>query len=45
MSGRENIEMVARLFGQGRRSARASAQTVLDQIGLGEAADRLARTL
>jgi len=44
MSGRENLEMVARLFGQGRRSARASAQTVLDQIGLGEAADRLART-
>src|SRR6476661_547432 len=44
MSGRENLEMVARLFGQGRRTARASAQTVLDQIGLGEAADRLART-
>src|SRR6476660_3457225 len=35
---------LARQFGQGRRTARASAQTVLDQIGLGEAADRLART-
>jgi ABC-2 type transport system ATP-binding protein len=44
MSGRENLEMVARLFGQDRRSARASSKRVLDQMGLTEAADRLART-
>ena len=44
MTGRENLEMVARLFGQGRRTARASAPHVLDQLGLGEAADRLVRT-
>ena len=44
MSGRENLEMVARLFGQSRRTARASAAAVLEQIGLSESADRLART-
>src|SRR5579884_3155483 len=44
MSGRENLEMVARLFGQGRQAARRSANAVLDQLGLGDAADRLART-
>src|SRR5213593_2434172 len=44
MTGRENLEMVARLFGQSRRSARASATKVLEQMGLAEAADRLART-
>ena len=44
MTGRENIEMVARLFGQNRRSARANTTTVLEQMGLTEAADRLART-
>jgi ABC-2 type transport system ATP-binding protein len=44
MSGRENLEMVARLFGQTRRTARASATAVLEQIGLSESADRLART-
>jgi len=44
MSGRENLEMVARLFGQSRRSARASTAKVLEQMGLTEAADRLART-
>ncbi len=44
MSGRENLEMVARLFGQSRRTARASATAVLEQIGLSESADRLART-
>jgi ABC-2 type transport system ATP-binding protein len=40
----ENLEMVARLFGQTRRTARASASAVLEQIGLSESADRLART-
>jgi ABC-2 type transport system ATP-binding protein len=44
MSGRENLEMVARLFGQDRRSARKSAAAVLEQLGLVDAADRLART-
>ena len=44
MSGRENLEMVARLFGQDRRAARRSAGAVLEQLGLDDAADRLART-
>jgi len=44
MTGRENLEMVARLYGQDRRTARASAQRVLEQLGLAEAGDRLART-
>ena len=44
MTGRENLEMVARLFGQSRRAARASAGAVLEQLGLVEDGDRLART-
>jgi ABC-2 type transport system ATP-binding protein len=44
MTGRENLEMVARLFGQGRRSARASATSVLALLGLTDDGDRLART-
>jgi ABC-2 type transport system ATP-binding protein len=44
MTGRENLEMVASLFGQDRRVARRSAQGVLEQLGLLDAADRLART-
>jgi ABC-2 type transport system ATP-binding protein len=44
MSGRENLEMVARLFGQSRRTARAGARAVLEQLGLGETGDRLVRT-
>ncbi|MEU8121163.1 ATP-binding cassette domain-containing protein [Spirillospora sp. NPDC049024] len=44
MTGRENLEMIARLFGQGRRTARASAAEVLDRLSLGEVADRLVRT-
>ena len=44
MTGRENLEMVARLFGQGRRAAKANAAAVLEQLGLVDAADRLART-
>ena len=44
MTGRENLEMVASLFGQSRRAAKASAAGVLDQLGLVEAGDRLART-
>ncbi len=44
MSGRENLEMVSRLYGQDRRTARASAQRVLEQLDLVEPADRLVRT-
>jgi len=44
MSGRENLEMVARLYGRDRRTARAGAQRVLEQLGLAEPADRLVRT-
>ncbi|WP_149259325.1 ATP-binding cassette domain-containing protein [Actinomadura sp. K4S16] len=44
MTGRENLEMIARLFGQDRRTARASAAEVLDRLSLGEVADRLVRT-
>jgi ABC-2 type transport system ATP-binding protein len=44
MTGRENLEMVARLFGQNRRTAKASAAAVLEQLGLAGDGDRLART-
>jgi ABC-2 type transport system ATP-binding protein len=44
MTGRENLDMVARLFGQDRISARANTTRVLEQMGLTEDADRLART-
>jgi ABC-2 type transport system ATP-binding protein len=44
MSGRENLELVARLYGQSRRTAQASARLVLEQFGLAESADRLVRT-
>lgn len=44
MTGRENLEMVARLFGQDARTARAAADRVLDRLGLSEDADRLVRT-
>jgi ABC-2 type transport system ATP-binding protein len=44
MTGRENLQMIASLFGQNRRAAKASATAVLEQLGLVEAADRLART-
>ncbi|TYB48044.1 ATP-binding cassette domain-containing protein [Actinomadura chibensis] len=44
MTGRENLEMIARLFGHGRRAARDGAARVLDRLSLGEVADRLVRT-
>ena len=44
MTGRENLEMVARLFGNNRHAARANTATVLAQLGLTDAADRLVRT-
>jgi ABC-2 type transport system ATP-binding protein len=43
MTGRENLEMVGRLFGLDRRRARAAAAAVLDQLQLTEDADRLVR--
>jgi ABC-2 type transport system ATP-binding protein len=44
MTGRENLEMVARLFGLGRRESKTAAAAVLEQLGLTPDADRLART-
>jgi len=44
MTGRENLELIGRLFGHTARQAKASAGVVLDLLGLGDAADRLART-
>jgi ABC-2 type transport system ATP-binding protein len=44
MTGRENLEMVARLFGQDKRTAKANTDVVLQQMGLADAADRLVRT-
>jgi ABC-2 type transport system ATP-binding protein len=40
MTGRENLEMTARLFGHSRRAARRAAAAVIDQLGLAEVADR-----
>ena len=40
MTGRENVTMVARLYGQTRRQARANTTVVLEQLGLTDAADR-----
>jgi ABC-2 type transport system ATP-binding protein len=44
MTGRENLELVARLFGQDARTAKANSIRVLEQLGLVEAAGRLVRT-
>jgi len=44
MTGRENLRMVARLFGLDRRTAAANADAVLETLGLTDAADRLVRT-
>ena len=44
MSGRENLVLVGRLFGHDSRQAKASAEVVLDLLGLTESADRLVRT-
>ena len=44
MTGRENLVMVARLFGHDRHTAAANAAAVLDQLGLTDAGDRLVRT-
>jgi daunorubicin resistance ABC transporter ATP-binding subunit len=44
MTGRENLQLIARLFGLDRRAARAAADDVLDRLGLADAGDRLVRT-
>jgi len=44
MTGRENLEMVGRLFGLNHKRARAAATAVLDQLQLIPDADRLVRT-
>jgi ABC-type multidrug transport system ATPase subunit len=44
MTGRENLEMVGRLFGLSRSAAKAAAVRVLDQMQLTGDADRLVRT-
>src|SRR5262249_7462976 len=43
-AGGESVEMVARLYGQGRLTAHRNAARVLGQLGLTDAADRLVRT-
>ena len=44
MTGRENLVMVARLYGQGRAEAVASAQRILQLMELEDAADRRVKT-
>jgi ABC-2 type transport system ATP-binding protein len=44
MTGRENLEMTARLFGQTRSAARSAAAIVIEQLSLGEVADRRCNT-
>jgi ABC-2 type transport system ATP-binding protein len=44
LTGRENVELVGRLYGLSRRDARHCAQHVLETLGIADAADRLVRT-
>ncbi len=44
MTGRENLEMTARLFGHGCAAARRSSAAVIGQLGLDEVADRRSGT-
>jgi ABC-2 type transport system ATP-binding protein len=44
MTGRENLRMVARLFGQSRRQAADSTATVLARLDLEDVGDRLVKT-
>ena len=44
MTGRENLELIGRLFGHDPQQAKASARVVLERLGLADAGDRLART-
>ncbi len=43
-TGRENLRMIARLFGHHRREARAASERVLGQLGLSDAGSRTVRT-
>jgi ABC-2 type transport system ATP-binding protein len=44
LTGRENLRMVARLFGHDRKAGNAAADAVLEQLELTDAGDRLVRT-
>jgi ABC-2 type transport system ATP-binding protein len=44
MTGRENLRMVARLFGHRRKAAQTAAEAVIEMLGLREVADRRAGT-
>jgi daunorubicin resistance ABC transporter ATP-binding subunit len=44
LSGRENLELVGRLYGLPRAEARARAAEMLERLSLGDAGDRLVRT-
>jgi ABC-2 type transport system ATP-binding protein len=44
LTGRENVQMVGRLYGLPRREARRRTGDVLDRIGLQQAADRQVKT-
>ncbi|MGB3412527.1 MAG: ATP-binding cassette domain-containing protein [Microthrixaceae bacterium] len=44
MTGRENIQMVARLFGLDKATCRSASGEVLELLGLADAGDRLVRT-
>jgi daunorubicin resistance ABC transporter ATP-binding subunit len=44
LRGRENLELVGKLYGLRRREARSRAQEVLERLGLAQVADRLVRT-
>jgi daunorubicin resistance ABC transporter ATP-binding subunit len=44
LTGRENVEMIGRLYGLSRRDVRARAAAVVERIGLGEVADLQVRT-
>ena len=44
LTGRENLQMIARLYGFGRRAARRRSGELLERFGLATAGDRMART-
>jgi daunorubicin resistance ABC transporter ATP-binding subunit len=44
LTGRENLELVGRLYGLRRSEARARGDDVLERLGLTDAGDRLVRT-
>jgi ABC-type multidrug transport system ATPase subunit len=44
LTGRENLQMIGRLYGLGRRPARRRAEELLERFDLAGAAERMART-